>query len=131
MSKMPEFFAMSIDKAYKIQMEIIQRVFNNAGYSGYLEDLEQKRFPKVCVVSRNIGGATIDRIYIDNGTIEGHLLLEITTNYGNISSNENGTKVEGIQVESDFIYIAMTDGEGAMINKSRVKFVFVKEKGVK
>lgn len=41
------------------------------------------------------------------------------------------TKVEGIQVESDFIYIAMTDGEGAMINKSRVKFVFVKEKGVK
>jgi hypothetical protein len=91
MSKIPEFFAMSIDKAYKIQMDIIQRVFNNAGYSDYLKDLEQKRFPKVCVVSHNIGGATIDRIYIDNGTIEGHLLLEITTNYGNISSNENGT----------------------------------------
>lgn len=37
--------------------------------------------------------------------------------------------VEGIKVESDFIYIAMTDGEGAMVNKNRVKYISVKDFG--
>lgn len=41
------------------------------------------------------------------------------------------SNVEGIQVENDFIYIAMTDGEGVMVNKSRVKFISVKNNGEK
>lgn len=51
--------------------------------------------------------------------------------YFDDGESEFFTKVEGIQVESDFIYhspFAVCHGN---INKSRVKFVFVKEKGVK
>jgi len=91
MSNTPDFFAMPIRDVHKIHAQIIKKVFRNAGYSDYLKDLEQQRFPKVCVVSQNIGNATIDKIYIDNGTIEGYLLLEIVTNYGDIEQNEHGT----------------------------------------
>jgi len=49
--------------------------------------------------------------------------------YFDDGESEFFTKVEGIQVESDFIYIAMTDGEGVMVNKNRVKYISVKDFG--
>lgn len=37
--------------------------------------------------------------------------------------------VEDIEVKDDFVYIAMTDGKGVMVNKNRVKYISVKNKG--
>lgn len=37
--------------------------------------------------------------------------------------------VEGIKVEDDFVHILMTDGEGVMVNKNRVKYISVKDFG--
>ncbi len=61
--------------------EIIRNVFAKAGYSHYLENLENKRFQRVYIELENTGFCDSDEhYYIDNGTDEGHLLCTISTN---------------------------------------------------
>jgi len=75
--KIDEYFATTQRK----KDELIKNIFARAGYSHYLENLENKRFQRVNIVLENTGiGSHDEHYYIDNGTDEGYLLCTVSTN---------------------------------------------------